>query len=84
VHALRWPANHRAAIRPPPEFAVAPPQSARAPLPYRRCTDEYGRNGGLPVKYAVFLMPLWHSLIRTRSDDRKLGFTGPLSAHELM
>ena len=34
--------SHRAAIRPPPEFAVAPPQSARAPLPYRRCTDEYG------------------------------------------
>jgi hypothetical protein len=43
--------SHRAAIRPPPEFAVAPPQSARAPLPYRRCTDEYGgiEYGGLPV-----------------------------------
>ena len=29
----------------------------RAPLPYRRCTDEYGRNGGLPAKYAVCRMP---------------------------
>jgi hypothetical protein len=47
--------SHRAAIRPPPEFAVAPPQSARAPLPYRRCTDEYGgiEYGGLPVEPVI-------------------------------
>jgi hypothetical protein len=53
--------SHRAAIRPPPEFAVAPPQSARAPLPYRRCNDEYGgiEYGGLPVKYSAFVIRLY-------------------------
>ena len=52
--------SHRAAIRPPPEFAVAPPQSARAPLPYRRCTDEYGgiEYGGLPVDAAILSIPV--------------------------
>jgi hypothetical protein len=68
VHAPRWPANHRAAIRPPPEFAAAPPQSARAPLPYRRCTDEYGgiEYGGLPVNYRI-LQQMNQSLLRPLS-----------------
>ena len=37
-----------------------------APLPYRRCTDEYGgiEYGGLPVKYAVFLITLCPNDIR--------------------
>jgi len=58
--------SHRAAIRPPPEFAVAPPQSTRAPLPYRRCTDEYGgiEYGGLPVNCAVFAIMLYCKAIR--------------------
>lgn len=52
--------SDRAAIRPPPEFAVAPPQSARAPLPYRRCTDEHGgiEYGGLPVDAAILSIPV--------------------------
>jgi hypothetical protein len=66
VHAPRWPANHRAAKRPPPEFAAAPPQSARAPLPYRRCTDEYGgiEYGGLPVNYSVSVITLYINIFR--------------------